>query len=140
MKDAGFLTTLQWDPAGGTAWQTIGQVMDINGPELSRGEIEVTTRDSPGYWEEFIKGFKSGGNLTFDVVLDLSLASHGTAATGLLSDLQNETTIPAWKVNFPHSKTWTFDGFISAFPPASPLKDAITAGITVRTTGAPTFV
>ena len=139
-KYAGFLTTIEWDPAGGTAFTVVGQVMDINGPELSRGEIEVTTRDSPNYWEEYIKGFKSGGEITFDVVLDLALATHGTAATGMLSDLQNDSAIPAWRVNFPNSKTWTIDGFITGFPPASPLKDAITSGITVRTTGEPAFV
>ena len=138
-KDQGFLTTLQWDPAGGTAYATIGQVMDINGPEVARDEIEVTTRDSTEYWMEFIKGMKNGGNITFGVVLDLSLAAHGTAATGLMSDLQNESTIPAWKMNFPQSKQVTFDGFLTAYPPAAPMKDAFTADITVKVTGKPTF-
>lgn len=138
-KYQGFLTTLQWDPAGGTALQTIGQIRDISGPEISRGEIEVTTRDSTEYWQEFLKGFKNGGNVTFDVVLDLALASHGTAATGLLWDLQNESTIPAWQMNFPGSKTCSFDGFVTAFPPATPMTDAMTAGITVKITGKPSF-
>jgi predicted secreted protein len=138
-KDQGFLVTLQWDPAGGTAFSTIGQVMDINGPEISRDEIEVTTRDSTEYWMEFIKGMKNGGNISFGLVLDLSLASHGTAATGLLSDLQNEGTIPAWRLNFPQSRRASFAGFVTAFPPASPMKDALTADITVKVTGKPTF-
>jgi len=138
-KNQGFLVTLQWDPAGGTAYATIGQVMDINGPEVSRDEIEVTTRDSTEYWMEFLKGMKNGGNISFGVVLDLSLASHGTAATGLLSDMQNETTIPAWKLNYPNSKTCTFDGFLTAFPPAAPMKDAFTADLTVKVTGKPSF-
>lgn len=138
-KDQGFLVTLQADFAGGTSYTTIGQVMDINGPEISRDEIEVTTRDSTEYWMEFIKGMKNGGNVTFGVVLDLSLATHGTAATGLLNDLQNESTIPAWKLNFPQSKVCTFDGFLTAYPPAAPMKDALTADLTVKVTGKPTF-
>lgn len=138
-KYQGFLMPLNWDPAGGTAYTTIGQIRDISGPEVSRGEIEVTTRDSTEFWEEFLKGFKSGGNVTFDLVLDTALASHGTAATGLLSDLQNESTMPAWQMPFPGSKQVTFDGFVTAYPPAAPLKDAFTAGITVKITGKPLF-
>jgi predicted secreted protein len=138
-KYQGFLVTLQADFAGGTALTTIGQVRDISGPEISRGEIEVTTRDSTEYWQEFLKGFKNGGNITFDVVLDTALATHGTAATGLLRDLQNESTIPAWRLNFPGSKTCSFDGFVTAYPPAAPMTDAYTAGITVKVTGKPTF-
>ncbi|MFZ1396708.1 MAG: phage tail tube protein [Candidatus Promineifilaceae bacterium] len=138
-KNQGFLVTLQWDPSGGTTLTTIGQIMDINGPEVSRDEIEVTTRDSTEYWMEFIKGMKNGGNISFGVVLDLSLATHGTAATGILSDLQSETTMPAWKINFPNSRQCTFDGFITAFPPAAPMKDALTADITVKVTGKPVF-
>lgn len=139
-KYAGFEVTIQWDPAGGTSFTTVGQVMDVNGPELSRGEIEVTTRDSTNYWEEYLKGFKSGGEITFDVVLDLALATHGTAATGILSDLADDSTIPNWRVNFPNSKMWTVLGFLTGFPPAAPLKDALTTGVTIRTTGEPTFV
>ena len=138
-KDQGFSVTLHWDPAGGTAYSTIGQIMDINGPEVSRDEIEVTTRDSTEYWMEFIKGMKNGGNVTFGVVLDLSLATHGTASTGILSDFQNEGTIPAFKLNFPQSRQCTFDGFFTAFPPAAPMKDALTADLTVKVTGKPAF-
>lgn len=138
-KYQGFLVTLDWDAAGGTAYTTIGQVMDIAGPEMSRDEVNVTTRDSTEYWMEFIKGMKNGGNITFDLVLDLALATHGTAATGLLSDLQGETVIPAWRMNFPNSKLATFVGFITGYPPAAPMKDALTTGITVKITGKPSF-
>ena len=111
-KDQGFLVTLQWDPAGGTAYSTIGQIMDINGPEVSRDEIEVTTRDSTEYWMEFIKGMKNGGNVTFGVVLDLSLATHGTASTGMHT-LRRHVALPVPRTPVPAGRRWP-----SCAPPA----------------------
>lgn len=133
-KNAGHQVMLFADMAGGTVYTEIGQVMDISGPGMTRDSIEVTTRDSVGLWNEFIKGFKDGGELTFGLVLDTSLATHGTAATGLLSDFADDTTIPAWELTLPQSRKFNFDGFLTSYQPTEPMKDALTADITVKVT------
>lgn len=137
-KNAGHEVTLQWDAAGGTVFATIGQIIDITGPSIERNPIDVTTRDSASYYREFIKGFKDLGELTFNVVFDGDLASHGTAAAGLLSDFADDDTIPAWRMQFPGG-TILFDGFLTGAEMAEPLDDALTADVTAKLTGAPTF-
>lgn len=137
-KKAGHEVTLRWDANGGTALVTIGQIIDITGPSIERNPIDVSTRDSTGYWREFIKGFKDLGELTFNVVFDGDLQTHGTATGGLLSDFVNNGSIPAWQMLFPMG-TISFRGFLTGAEIAEPLDDALTADITTKLTGAPTF-
>lgn len=138
-KHVGMLADLYWDPAGGTAWgSAISQVRDISGPSFSRNAIDVTTRDqTDDYWMEYLKGLKDGGELTFDLAFDPAV--HGTASSGLLSDFEENTTIPEWRLVFPDSTEWTFPGFLTAFEPAEPLDDVLGASLTVKISGKPTL-
>lgn len=137
-KYAGHDTTLGWDAAGGTSYAVIAQIVDIGGPTLSRNPIDVTSRDSTSNWREFIKGFKDGGEVTFNVIFDPGLAGHASAS-GLLSDFIDDSTIPAWQVTWPDATVWTFDGFITSQEPGAPLDDALTMDLTVKVAGVPTL-
>jgi hypothetical protein len=139
-KYEGGQVTLEWDSAGGTAWTTVGQVGDISGPSVERTAIDATTRDTtPAYWREFIRGYKDGGELTFTIMYDPSLATHGTAS-GILGDFdENGTTIPAWRLGFPDATYCTFDGFLTGSEIGSAIDEALTSDVTVKITGAVTF-
>lgn len=137
-RNAGHDVTLSIDLTGGTSYTEIGQIVDLSGPSIERNPIDVTSRDSTSNYREFIKGFKDAGELTFNVILSLSLATHGTAANGLLSDLADDTTIPECQFAFPNG-TIVIDAFVTGYEMAEPLDDALTADITLKATGVPTI-
>jgi predicted secreted protein len=137
-KNAGHDVTLGIDMAGGTSYTEIGQIIDLSGPSIERNPIDVTTRDSTSNYREFIKGFKDAGELTFGVVLSLALATHGTAATGLLSDFSDDVTIPTCQFAFPNG-TITIDAFVTGAEMSEPLDDALTMDVTLKASGVPTI-
>ena len=139
-----FGSVLQWDPAGGTAWSAAGQVKDISGPSISRGTIDVTDHDSSSGYREFLGGLADGGDLSFTLGWDPSDADHQQGAgTGLIGDVEQETcTLPTWKLTVntcSGTYYWTFDGFVTAFSPSTPVEGELTADVTVKITGKPTF-
>ena len=137
---AGFLATLSADMAGGSSYAAIGQVRDIGGPSIERESIDTSHRTTTGYWRTFVKGFKAGGEVTFNIVFDPDLASHGTvAATGLFADLNNDTTIPTWRLAFATAGTISFAGFVQNFEPSNAMDDAQLADVTIKINGKPTL-
>ena len=133
-KYEGGQVTISWDKAGGTAWTVLGQVGDLNGPSISRTAIDATTRDSASnFWREFVPGYKDGGELGLNVMLDPAL--HG-GANGLLSDFNNNSaTIPSWRILFPDGAEMTFDGFVSGADISSSIDEVLTADFSVKVSG-----
>lgn len=120
---------------------TIGEVFDISGPGLSRDTIEVTHHQSPARWRELIKSLKSGGEITFSINYNPVDTTHN-AATGLLGDFNNETTVDSWQVVFPNTgaTTWSFPGILTNFSPSQPIDDRLAADCTIAVSGQPTLV
>lgn len=137
-KYAGHQATLAMDFAGGTSYTTIGQVVDVTGPSISRTAIDTTTRDNTdNYWRTFIRGMKDAGELTFTVMTDTALATHGTAS-GLYGDFnQDGTVFTAVQITLPNAGTWTFDSFATAASESTPLDDAWTTDFTFKISGKP---
>jgi len=131
---------LEWDAAGGTDYTTIAQIFEITPPGPSRNSIDVTAHDSTDDWKEFIKGIKDGGEVSFGLIYDPVLGTHD-ASTGILSDWDEDSTIPTWRITFPDAALtkWTFPGFITATTPATPLEDKMTMGVTLKVSGKPTL-
>lgn len=134
---AGFLATISVDIAGGSTYATVGQVRDISGPSIERESIDASHRGTSGYWRKFIKGFKNGGEVTFNIVWDPDLTGHGSASTGMFADLSNDTTIPNWRIAFAPAGTIAFAGFIQNFEPSTPMDDVQLVDITVKVNGQP---
>lgn len=136
----GRATELHWDPMGGTAWKKIAQIRDLSLPSFSREEIDTSHRDQ-NFWRTFAKGMKDAGEIGFDIMFDPQLASHGTAsASGLLADFANDgTALPNWKIVFPDTTEWTCLGFVSGFDGDSPQDDALTADLSIKLSGEPSF-
>lgn len=119
---------------------TVAEVTDINPPELSRKEIETTHHQSTGMWQEFIKGLKAAGEVNFTINYVPTGSTHN-AATGVIADFANDTTIDTWTLVFPDSgaTTWSFSGFVKKFAPKAPVDGKLSADITLQVTGQPTL-
>lgn len=119
---------------------TLAEVTDISGPELSRDNIEVTHHQSPNMWREFIKGLKDAGEFSCTINYIPTNSTHN-AATGVLSDFANNTTVDTWTLVFPDTlaTTWSFPGFITKFSAKEPIDDRLNADLTFKVSGAPTL-
>lgn len=115
---------------------TIAEVKDISGPGLSLDTADVTTHDSPGGWEEHIGTVLRSGEISFDIELDPALAGH----TGLRSDMIARTA-RNFELLFPNTgaTVWSFTAIVTGFEPSAPVGDDLTASVTLKLTGQPTF-
>lgn len=138
-----FDATLGWDHLGGTAYDSIGQVKDIGGPNISRDTIEVTDRDLPDNYKIFWGGYADGGELTFQLNWDPKNNVHiDTAGTGLLADFedQDNCTLAKFRLRLDlcgGTADWEFSGVMTQFNTSSPEQGANTADCTVKVSGKP---
>lgn len=136
-KYAGHGTTLGIDTTGaGTTHTTVAQIRDISGPSFKRDAIETTARDSTDMWREYVKGMKSGGDISLDVVFDPDLATHDDS-TGILGDFYSDSTVYSWLITFPDTTptTFKFKGIVTGFDLASPMEKEISAKIKIQVSG-----
>ncbi|MCI0685726.1 MAG: hypothetical protein L0Y54_00595, partial [Sporichthyaceae bacterium] len=93
-----------------------------------------TAHDSPDQWREFQGGLRDGGELTVDINYD------PTAHAGLLADLEDENP-RSYQLVFPDtlSTTWTFKAILTGFEPDAPHDDKLTASVSFKISGKPTF-
>lgn len=122
------------------SFATIGEVLDIKGPELEADTEDATNHSSTDGWEESIVTILKGGEVTFDVNHMPEHATHNLA-TGILKDF-NGRTKRNWQLVFPNpgNTTWTFGAYVTKFGPADPVKGKMTASITLKLSGKPTLV
>lgn len=132
-KYAGSTVDLAVDPDGG-GYDDIAQIVDISAlPGVEAEDIETSTRDLG--WGEFLSGLKMAGEGTFDIVYDPDNTSHIQLTT-----LAAAGTVADWKFTLPGTtNTIVCDAYIKRFKPKAPLKDKLSADLTLKFTGAPTF-
>lgn len=148
---AAFGTTLQMGrgqevAAGGDTFDTIAAITSISGPGFSLDVADVTAHDSPGAWEEAVGTILRSGELTLDINYDPSSATHNADTTpasggeGLAAALQSRKW-KNFKLTFPSTVPvlWAFKGFVTGFEPDAPFDDKLSASVTIKLTGAPTF-
>ncbi len=94
-------TILSWDPSGGTSYSAIGQIMDLGGPNITRGDIDVTDQDdaASGFFRQFLPGIPDPGDFTWQLGLDPNNANHAQGVgTGLLGDFEQDgCTLATWQ-------------------------------------------
>lgn len=148
-KHASFGSKVSWDPNGGTAYTSIGQVTDIGGPSASRGDVDVTDHDNAvsnggAGWREFVQGVPDAGDLTFGVNFDpINKTAHGqTGGTGVLSDFENTGALATWLLEL-HTQSgtleWEFSGYLNGASFDSPVEGTHTGEMTVKISGKPTL-
>jgi hypothetical protein len=118
-----------------TVFTTVGKLMDITPPPLTRKPIEMTCHNEPE--EVFVVGIKRKGELAFKIGFNPTAASHGQS-TGLIK-AYNDASRDIYKITYPDGSLWLFSGYVTNFAPAAPVDDALTADVTIRPTGTSTF-
>lgn len=139
-----FGSILKWDPAGGTDYSAVGQVQDISGPTLTRGDVDVSDHDSADGYREYLPGLADGGNVTFTIGFDPEDADHVQGVgTGLIGDLeQSGCTLPTWEYTLATcagTAIWTWAAYVNSFTQNSPVEGQHTADVGLKISGKPTL-
>lgn len=133
--DIGFQTKfLRGGTALPTVYASVGQVVDIKLPELSRDTTEVTHYESPGKFKEFLGTLFDAGEAGFTIQF-----SSPTAMATLLTDFTDRGSVP-YRIEWPDAEMWDFVAIMTSVAATAPIADKLTAEITVKLTGKPAFL
>ena len=122
-------------------FQTVAQVRNIGGPSMAGDMIDVSCMESPGFYRQFVQGYNDSGEVTLELLFDPVDATQDAVGVDGLLAIFNSQQEHNFQIVFSDAggTVWRFDGLISAYEPAAPFDEALTASITVKVTGAPTF-
>ncbi len=129
----GLGTLLQRDD-GASGWDTVTEIVNIDGPSGSLDLHDATHMESSDNYREFIPGLLSGGEIS----LELQWSPQTANQLNLLTDHQARTN-QNWRIVAPAAVglTWTFSGYVTAYSPASPVDGKMTCSATISITGKP---
>ncbi len=114
-----------------TIGSAVTEVLDINGPNITRPPIDVTHMASDNGYREFIAGLPDGGEVGF------TLNFLKTVATTLLGYF-DASTQQSCTIIFPSSLgTITFTGILTGYNVKSTIDAQVTADVTVKISGKP---
>lgn len=115
---------------------TIAEVKDISGPGLSSETIDVTNQSSPGAVREFIASLLDAGEVTFSVnFIGGATQDH---STGLIKKWLDRARTN-FKLDWPNGYGCDISALVTGFEPSAPVEDALTADVTLKVSGLPTF-
>lgn len=144
-----FGVTLGVDWASGTSYTNIGQVRDVEGPNIERDPIEVPLDHdmSGGDYQLKFAGVPRAGQITFSLNWDPKKTIHSQSNGGLVEsfdDYYNGTSLPAWQFQNPNitggTATWTFDGFVQSFSSnMGAVQGSLEAELVIEISGKPTL-
>jgi hypothetical protein len=120
----------------GSSFVAIAEVKGVRGPSLSGGIIDVTSFDSANSVREFIATLRDPGTLSFTVNYLPANSGHAALITDLRDGLTND-----YELEFSDSGTTTmsFEGIVTGCEIAAELEQAISANVTIKVTGWPTW-
>lgn len=113
---------------------SVGEVLSIGSPSMSRDVVDATHMKSTEGWREFIAGLKDGG----EVSAEIQSKPSSTGYQALVADFDNDTA-ESYSIEFPDGSSWSFNAFITGMETSDPLDDKITTSATFKITGKPTF-
>ena len=119
---------------GPITYATVGEIIDLNLPELTRDTKEATHFKSQDRFREYISGLRDAGEAGFTLQFN-----SATDLATLMTDYQSEVAIP-YKIVFPDATSWTFTGLVTKVAPTVSLEDRMTAEVTIKLSGKPTFL
>ena len=116
----------------GTAYIPLAEVVNVNPPQVERGDIDATHHNSPNGYKEYIPGFREGGEVP------LTLNWVPSASDALLAAF-NSNTVDSWRITMPSGLTCTFDGYVKQHSPVTPREDKMMLDVVVKVSGRPVW-
>lgn len=126
----GYGSTLELSTDGGTTFTEVAEVFDITPPSDNVDVIDATHMASPNATREYILGLNDPGECSFEMNF-----IPGSAADILIQGIRTARERVTCRITFPNSATWTFSGILTAYEPAVPTDDRMTATVTFKVTG-----
>lgn len=117
------------------AFEPIGKVTSLSGPEIERETYDVTSHDSVDGWREFIGGLKDAGEVSAEINYDPRVHDD------LIADFE-DTEPRSYKMVFPAQAgagSWTFKAVLTGFSQEAPVDDKLSAELTWKVSGKPTI-
>lgn len=129
---AGVGTKFQRSTTSAGTFEDIAEVLSIDGPGMSRENIDVTNLDSAGGYREYIPGFRDGG--TISLSMNFTKETYATMFGDYESDEKR-----FYKIVLPAANgTISFEGFVTECPLSISPDSQITADVTIQISGKPT--
>lgn len=133
----GYSTTLGIDPAGGTAFTVVAELVDLDGPSLKQTATEVTNLASPSKTKEKITGFVDPGQLKCKCNFTETQYAAFLAMLGK-NAMSVQITYPLTGAQT-EAATLTGKGQIGEIGQSVPEDDKISMDVTIEATGPWTF-
>jgi hypothetical protein len=83
----------------------LGEVTNISMPEITVGEIDVSSFDSADNFMEYVSGQKEPGTIDIELNYDPDELALALAAIGNVNEI--------WQISFPDDSIFKSDGFLS---------------------------
>lgn len=115
----------------GAAWVSVGEVISITGPSMSRETIDVTSLASTGGYREFIMGFRNPGTVVFTMNFTRSDYQSLKTAFELADGVED------YEMILPDSdkSSLEFAAYVMEFPLDLSPNAQITCNVTLQITG-----
>ena len=115
--------------------ETVGEVTNLGGIELTADTVEMTSHDSTSRYREYIQGLRDGGEITIE-------GNHvpGDAGQAKILAVFNADDAETATIVFADDSDWSASVIVTAYKPAdSPVDDKLAFSATLKVTGVPTF-
>ena len=118
------------DGASNEVFTAIAEINSIDGPNKSRGTIDVTSLDSTGGYREFIASFRDAGEVT----LDMNFTRDGYV--DINTDFEGSALVN-YQIILPDTNNTQLDfaGLVTNLGMAVPLDDKVTQKVTIKVSG-----
>lgn len=127
-KQIGKGTVLAYSSDGGTTWHAIAQITDVDHPDTEATEVNTDTFDASTLVEQTQAGWINAGMHSATILYD---QSQSAAIYGLRYQALK------WKVTYPDSSGFGYDGWIKKFGGEIPLKNLIKNKVSIKLTSEP---
>lgn len=116
-------------------YASIGQVRSITGPTVKPHIVDVTTHDTPGFWNAKLAVLIAAGDISFEINWNINDATHNFV-TGLWSYMI-ALALTGMKITFPNAfGTLVALGYVGQHEFMMPVDNVLSAKIQMALTGA----
>jgi predicted secreted protein len=111
-------------------YTALAEVLNIDGPTMTRDTPEVTNLDSEGGYKEFIAGFRDAGNITLPMNF-----THVTYEA-MLDDFEDDSA-KWYRIDMPNTQKTRlqFQGLVTSCPVSIQTASQVTSNVSIKISG-----